>query len=671
MGGGGPDAATMPATTVAQAPVVTTGDGGITAASAAQNMGGGVSNIVPPTTAPFVETSPNVLAATNVPGTPIVPTRGGAQVIVDPRTGDTYAPGDYSDVAGTLEDPREKIDDYQDPNFIQRLQNTWNTSGLKGVVSEFGQNAANMLSGLKDKGMDVGRMATGALMSALAPGAGLLMKMVPEETQIDKFNREYALGGDLYQNVVSQVDDPKFEGRIQGYADDLIAGTGEGKDPFGKNTVSLMGDYPAMATEIYNELTEKAKTKELSQFDKDRLEYYGHVSGLTGKTNIPGTPLMTDASPLRTTPGGDDIIDFPPPKKPEVIGPHGTLASDKWDTFPPDYIGPDVTDEELYGVTTPKSTVAGPFDYLQPDYELEQTATDYAKDYLGKDIAPTTIDDVTIKGRRDTGDITDYLGQESTLEEALGTDSAAEKAMQEQIAAAEAQEAARVREINAENIREEAAQRQREEAANRAAAEQAAAASRAAAAERAAAEARARSRGDGGGGGGGADYSNVSTAGQAGPPSQRGGGNGSPSSCFLKGTPVTMADGSTKAVEQVDLGDNVAKGGKVFATGKFLVDNLHDYKGIKVSGSHTVKEDNKWIRVKDSKHGKPLGDDEHIVYVFGAENRRILINDILFTDYFEVNEQEKLIENEEDYFKNWKLYIKKDDINKINVLNAN
>ena len=62
--------------------------------------------------------------------------------------------------------------------------------------------------------------------------------------------------------------------------------------------------------------------------------------------------------------------------------------------------------------------------------------------------------------------------------------------------------------------------------------------------------------------------------------------------------------------------------------------------------------------------------DEHTVYVFGAENRRILINNILFTDYFEVNEQEKLMENEEDYFKNWKSYIKKDDINKINVLNA-
>jgi hypothetical protein len=83
-------------------------------------------------------------------------------------------------------------------------------------------------------------------------------------------------------------------------------------------------------------------------------------------------------------------------------------------------------------------------------------------------------------------------------------------------------------------------------------------------------------------------------------------GGGGDGGCFLKGTQVTMADGSTKAIEQVDLGDNVAKGGKVFATGKFLVDNLHDYKGIKVSGSHMVYEDNKWLRVKDSKHGNFL-----------------------------------------------------------------
>jgi hypothetical protein len=164
----------------------------------------------------------------------------------------------------------------------------------------------------------------------------------------------------------------------------------------------------------------------------------------------------------------------------------------------------------------------------------------------------------------------------------------------------------------------------------------------------------------------------VSTKGQAGPPSQRGGGGGGGGGggCFLKGTLITMLDGSTKPVEQVDLGNEVAIGGKVFATGKFLVKNLHDYKGIKVSGSHMVSENNKWVRVEDSEHGKLLGNEEHTVYVFGSENRRILINDILFTDYFEVNEQDKLINNEEDFFDNWKLYAKQDSGNNVDIINA-
>jgi len=157
------------------------------------------------------------------------------------------------------------------------------------------------------------------------------------------------------------------------------------------------------------------------------------------------------------------------------------------------------------------------------------------------------------------------------------------------------------------------------------------------------------------------------SAAEAAEKSDGGGGGGG---CFLKDTPITMADGSTKEVQKVDLGDNVAKGGKVFATGKFLVENLHDYKGIKVSGSHMVNENNIWVRVEDSKHGKPLGNDEHTVYVFGSENRRILINGILFTDYFETTEKEKLINNEKDFFNNWKTYENKIDQDNINILNA-
>jgi len=141
--------------------------------------------------------------------------------------------------------------------------------------------------------------------------------------------------------------------------------------------------------------------------------------------------------------------------------------------------------------------------------------------------------------------------------------------------------------------------------------------------------------------------------------------------CFIKGTLVTMADGSTKPVEQVDLGDEVAEGGSVFAVGRFLNTELYDYKGVKVSGSHMVNEDGVWMRVKNTKHGKSLGNDLNTVYVFGSENRRILINGILFTDYFEVNEQDKLIEDSEDFFNNWKDYGNDVDVDNVATLNMN
>jgi hypothetical protein len=148
-------------------------------------------------------------------------------------------------------------------------------------------------------------------------------------------------------------------------------------------------------------------------------------------------------------------------------------------------------------------------------------------------------------------------------------------------------------------------------------------------------------------------------------------GAGDSNGCFIKGTLITMFDGSKKPVEQVDLGDKVAEGGNVFAAGRFLNTELYDYKGIKVSGSHMVNEDGTWMRVRDTKHGKSLGDDLNTVYVFGSENRRILINGILFTDYFEVNEQDKLIEDSEDFFNNWKDYGNDVDVDNVATLNMN
>ena len=127
--------------------------------------------------------------------------------------------------------------------------------------------------------------------------------------------------------------------------------------------------------------------------------------------------------------------------------------------------------------------------------------------------------------------------------------------------------------------------------------------------------------------------------------------------CFSSDTLVTMADNTTKPIIDIDLKDNIAIGGPVFALGKFLINDLYDYKGIKVSGTHMVNEEDIWKEVKDTKYGKSLGNNEHVVYTLGTEHRRILINNILFTDYFEVEEKDKLHEVGNEYFKNWREHV--------------
>ena len=142
---------------------------------------------------------------------------------------------------------------------------------------------------------------------------------------------------------------------------------------------------------------------------------------------------------------------------------------------------------------------------------------------------------------------------------------------------------------------------------------------------------------------------NTSNANSPGNPGNSSGGDGE---CFLAGTLITMADETKKPIEEIDLMEKVAVGGYVGGVGKFLTDELYNYNGVKVSGNHLVNENNKWMYVKDSKNSKSLGDDTHVVYVLGTEHRRLLIENILFTDYLETKEQKMFIAKGSDYFFN-------------------
>jgi len=103
--------------------------------------------------------------------------------------------------------------------------------------------------------------------------------------------------------------------------------------------------------------------------------------------------------------------------------------------------------------------------------------------------------------------------------------------------------------------------------------------------------------------------------------------------CFEPNTLIQMADGSTKKIKEIQLGD-ATKGGEVTGVFQFKVnvDEIHNYKGVTVAGSHFVKEDGKFIMVKDSPLAVKI-DKIPVVYSLDTTGRRIFINDIEFADY--------------------------------------
>jgi hypothetical protein len=114
-----------------------------------------------------------------------------------------------------------------------------------------------------------------------------------------------------------------------------------------------------------------------------------------------------------------------------------------------------------------------------------------------------------------------------------------------------------------------------------------------------------------------------------------GGGGESSDACFVAGTMIKMADGTEKAIEDIDLNDNVKHGGLVWGIGQFIVDDIHDYEGVRVSGSHLVKENGLWTRVRDSNKAVLLDDETPTrVYIFACENHILeTYNGVIFSDF--------------------------------------
>lgn len=113
--------------------------------------------------------------------------------------------------------------------------------------------------------------------------------------------------------------------------------------------------------------------------------------------------------------------------------------------------------------------------------------------------------------------------------------------------------------------------------------------------------------------------------------------------CFAAGTPITMADGTTKPVEEIDIGEECEIGGIVNGKGVVLAADIYDYEGVKVTGSHAVYEDGEWIRIKDSAKSIRLAIEKPVkVYILNNEDHILMVNGITFADYGEVTNSEDM-----------------------------
>lgn len=114
------------------------------------------------------------------------------------------------------------------------------------------------------------------------------------------------------------------------------------------------------------------------------------------------------------------------------------------------------------------------------------------------------------------------------------------------------------------------------------------------------------------------------------------GAGGAP--CFVKGTPVQMLDGTTKPIEQIEVGD-LTKGGEVWMTIVGIPQEIYNYLDVEVSAHHWVKENNQWIEVYESKHAIKT-DKVEKVYNLNTSDNRIWIKGIEFSDYMQVPDSE-------------------------------
>ncbi|WP_229266829.1 hypothetical protein [Leptospira sp. severe_002] len=108
--------------------------------------------------------------------------------------------------------------------------------------------------------------------------------------------------------------------------------------------------------------------------------------------------------------------------------------------------------------------------------------------------------------------------------------------------------------------------------------------------------------------------------------------------CHAAGTPIAMADGTYKPVEQLKMGDETLLGGTVLGRGEVLANDLYSYRGTVLNGRHAVFEDGRWLRVENSDLATLLDVPPATVYPVVTANHLLVCEQYICADLSEMDE---------------------------------
>lgn len=190
---------------------------------------------------------------------------------------------------GLFKDAKQSLGQTRDA-FVEDI------SGLTDGLGSIKNRGIDFASYMKDKGIDLGKMAVRGIGNAIMPGLGFALGALPKDSPRNIFNRSFTVGGSNMPN------DP------YGYYGALRAGN-LNQDPFGRNPVSAFGNYMGTLAKDVNYLgTNKFNLakKDFAQdfFDKNAVnaggvkidntvysgaDYQGDSGGGGNPTGSPGS----------------------------------------------------------------------------------------------------------------------------------------------------------------------------------------------------------------------------------------------------------------------------------------------------------------------------------------------------------------------------------------------